>query len=93
MSAAQAAGTHCSPSPALVQQLNVVVVTWVCPRYSLGQPFALGQKNVPNLLFGADHGQLGTNLVPTLATNRTSPQIAGTTFSSPVPTDMSCQAH
>src|SRR5262249_30983229 len=30
--------TH--PSPALVQQLNVVVVTWVCSRYGLGQKVA-----------------------------------------------------
>ena len=27
----------------------------------MGQPFALGQKDAPNLLFGADHGQIGSN--------------------------------
>jgi len=36
-------------------------VTWVCSRYGLGRPFALGQKDAPNLLFGADHGQIGSN--------------------------------
>jgi hypothetical protein len=49
------------PSPALVQQLNVVVVSWVCSSYGLRQLFALGQKDAPNLLFGADHGLTGSN--------------------------------
>jgi hypothetical protein len=53
MSARQAAGTHTarSPRPALVQQLNALVVIWARSRYGLGQ------KVAANLPFGADDGQ------------------------------------
>src|SRR5260370_38014051 len=56
-----------SPSSALVQQLNLVVVTWACSRYGLGQKLAA------NLPFGADHALYrpisagaGAQLGPTL---------------------------
>jgi predicted nuclease of predicted toxin-antitoxin system len=47
-----------APSSALVQQLNVAVVTWACSRYGLGQ------KVAANLPFGADYGQTFPNLLP-----------------------------
>jgi hypothetical protein len=47
-----------APSSALVQQLNVAVVTWACSRNGLGQ------KVAANLPFGADYGQTFPNLLP-----------------------------
>src|SRR5260370_22005609 len=44
-----------SPRPALVQQLNVVVVTWACSRYGLSH------KVDVNLPFGTGDGQTGSN--------------------------------
>src|SRR4029077_14755475 len=37
-----------APSPALVQQLNVVVVTWACSRYGLGQKVAANFHHSPS---------------------------------------------
>jgi hypothetical protein len=44
-----------SPSLALAQQLNVLVVSWACSRYGLGQRVAAYLK------FGPEDGQSGSN--------------------------------